>query len=78
MRTMLGFDQRLPSDVVNHYVHSRLAYSQPLSIDRALLAIRTVLPNCDLSDPKLIRMLEAAAAKHHIEVEHGFRRSSIG
>lgn len=68
MRTMMGFDNRLPSDVVNHYVHSRVAYSQPLSIERALLAIRTVLPNCELSDPKLIRMLESAAAKYRLDV----------
>lgn len=74
MRTMLGLDSRLPSDVVNHYVHSRLAYRQPLSIDRALLAIRTVLPNCELSDPKLIRMLEAAAAKYRIEINSGIHR----
>ncbi|MGC4024841.1 MAG: hypothetical protein QM744_06635 [Mesorhizobium sp.] len=69
MRTLQGLDGRLPSDVVNHYVHSRLSYRQPLSIDRALLAIRTVLPNCELSDPKLIRMLEAAAAKYRIEID---------
>lgn len=75
MRTLLGLDGRLPSDVVNHYVHSRLSYSQPLSIDRALLAIRTVLPNCELSDPKLIRMLEAAAAKYRIKIDSRIHRN---
>lgn len=75
MRTLLGLDSRLPSDVVNHYVHSRLSYRQPLSIERALLAIRTVLPNCELSDPKLIRMLEVAAAKYRIEIDGKIRRN---
>ncbi|MBX3596090.1 MAG: hypothetical protein KF874_00835 [Rhizobiaceae bacterium] len=72
---MQGYESRLPTDVVNHYVHSRVAYRQPLSLERAILAIRTVLPDCGLSDPKLVRMLQSAAAKYHLEVEGSKIRS---
>lgn len=50
--------------VAEQYVDSRKTTTSPISIRNALLALRTVMPDCGLSDGELIDLVaELAAAR---------------
>lgn len=50
--------------VAEQYVDSRKTTDSPISMRHALLALRTVMPDCDLSDRELIDLVaELAAAR---------------
>jgi hypothetical protein len=59
----IQFGERAVVSVVDQYVESRRNAEWPISTSYALLAIRTVLPRCDLSDRELANLVAASAIK---------------
>lgn len=59
----IHFQERSVAYVVDQYVESRRDPEWPISTGYALRAIRTVLPNCDLSDRQLAEMVAASAIR---------------
>lgn len=59
----IHFQERSISHVVDQYVESRRNPEWPISTGSALVAIRTVLPNCGLSDQQLAEMVAASAIR---------------
>jgi hypothetical protein len=57
----IHFQERSVAYVVDQYVESRRNPEWPISTGYALRAIRTILPNCDLSDRQLAEMVAASA-----------------
>jgi hypothetical protein len=59
----IHFQERSIAYVVDQYVESRRDPEWPISTGYALRAIRTVLPNCALSDRQLAEMVAASAIR---------------
>ncbi|TKT82645.1 hypothetical protein [Aquamicrobium sp. LC103] len=59
----IHFVERAVAQVVEQYVASRKSRDLPVSTAHALRAIRTVLPNCDMSDRELTDLVAASAIK---------------
>ncbi|MGO4838000.1 hypothetical protein AB4144_37720 [Rhizobiaceae sp. 2RAB30] len=59
----IDFKERAVTNVVEQYVESRKNPALPISTSYALLAIRTVLPRCELSDRELADMVAASAIR---------------
>jgi hypothetical protein len=51
------------NSVVEMYVQSRVRAGRPVSTTEAVLAIRTVLPDCELDDQELANLIAASAVK---------------
>lgn len=66
------FQERSVGYVVDQYVESRRDPEWPISTGYALRAIRTVLPNCDLSDRQLAEMVAASAISRGRNVAFDF------
>lgn len=66
------FQERTVGYVVDQYVESRRNPEWPISTGYALRAIRTVLPNCDLSDRQLAEMVAASAISRGRNVAFDF------
>jgi len=47
--------------VAEQYVDSRKTTASPISMRHALLALRTAMPNCDLSDHELMDLVRELA-----------------
>jgi hypothetical protein len=60
---MNTFSRTVPS-VIDHYLDRRRAAKMPLSVRDALVAVRTVMPDCAMTDRELAdRFASAAIAK---------------
>lgn len=57
------FRVRTVDSVIEQYVDSRKESSWPISTSSALLAIRSVLPRCALSDRQLADRIAASAIR---------------
>lgn len=68
----IHFQERSVAFVVDQYVESRRDPEWPISTGYALRAIRTVLPNCDLSDRQLAEMVAASAIRRGRNVAFDF------
>jgi hypothetical protein len=66
------FQERTVDYVIDQYVASRRNPEWPISTGYALRAIRTVLPNCDLSDRQLAEMVAASAISRGRNVAFDF------
>ncbi len=66
------FQERTVGYVVDQYVESRRDPEWPISTGYALRAIRTVLPNCNLSDRQLAEMVAASAISRGRNVAFDF------
>ena len=49
--------------IIDHYVETRGASAVPISTSRATRAIRTVLPQCEMTDRQLADMIAASAIR---------------
>jgi hypothetical protein len=51
------------SRIVDHYIEARRGSAVPISTGRAIRAIRTVLPRCEMTDRQLADMIAASAIR---------------
>lgn len=63
----VNFD-RSPLSVARAYVESRRYDLKPISAARAMLAIRTLLVDCSLSDGELLDLVSRFAAHHGLSI----------
>lgn len=66
------FQERTVGHVVDQYVESRRNPEWPISTGYALRAIRTVLPDCGLSDRQLAELVAASAIRRGRNVAFDF------
>lgn len=59
----MGYQERTVDQVIEQYVDSRTKSTWPISTSYALLAVRTVLPRCELSDRELADLIVASAIR---------------
>lgn len=53
-----------PTDlVIDHYVDTRRGYDRPISTSQAVVAIRSALPGCLLTDRELSDLVAASAIR---------------
>lgn len=63
----ISFAERALSQLVQHYVDTRRAI-EPVSTRHALVALRTILPNCTLTDRELADLVAAAAIRRRLNI----------
>lgn len=62
--THIRFLDRLVTDVVEQYVRSRRPANPAVSTELAVRAIRTAIPNCELSNRELSDLVAASAIRN--------------
>jgi hypothetical protein len=55
--------------IIGHYVETRRTRMQPLSLAKAVKAVRKVQPHCSLSDRALGDLIAMAALQHGLCIE---------
>ncbi|MEO9337993.1 hypothetical protein ABFT80_11170 [Mesorhizobium sp. SB112] len=58
-----AFSPKSATQVVDHYIETRRRADLPISTGQAVVAIRTVMPNCGLSDRELVNLIAASAIR---------------